>query len=1451
VVQITSIYLSIVRGIVTFPTAKQFAVLLIVLTFTFFSFFPDIAFSQTKPDSSATLHSPEDNLVVFTPEEQAWLEAHPNIRLGYIDSAEPEVIVSQDGSHTGMLVDFLAELNRRLGMQIGLDIDTIPGILEQAKTNKVDGILEMHPEYADKLGLLKTETYLTAYPAVFGRRSDINIGLADIAGKKVAISDKIYFSEKIAQQYCSEATIVKVSDSLEGLRLISSGDVDFFIGVSFDSYLLVKYHLFDLAVKHVFFDLPSRFGMAIRADWPELVSVLNKGITSFTENEMDAFMTKWFHFPQQEKTVEFTPEERTWLENNSEVTLGYADSQEPQLIVNSDGSYSGIVVDLLDELNRRLGTSFKLAAFPIKELFPKAQSKGIDGILNLNPSYAERLEMLKTIEYFEIFPALFARKDLVFNGPEDIPGKTVAIIDKLYFSEKILKEYEGQVTIKRVKSALEGLESLQNGEADIFIGVSHNSYFVSKYQLYDVAVKYIYTDWKERTVIAVRPDWPVLVSILNKGLRSFSDMELKQIVAKWVHLPQQEKTVEFTPEEQTLLKAHQPIRLGFVGKYPPYLMTDEKNLQSGIFDDLRDELSLKLGVDIEIAEFNSFTDLLQASEKKEIDAVYAIMPSRAKKRGLLPTEVFLSSYAAIFTRHGKRVVHLEDVIGKTVAMVKDMNFLLRILKPYLEQVTIVAADTPADGLRLLSEGKVDMFIGTTTNSFMVNKFRINGISQAYIHTDEGTPFAMGVRPDRPELVTVLNKGLAHIGQRGIETIVARWLKIQEPEERVQLNGTERAWLEQNQTVRVRMTDWPPYMIINENKPPQGITVEYLRLIEEKTGINFEYEVTKQPFAEFLESMKQHQGPDMAPLIIQTPDREQYLSFSAPYISSPYVIFGREQDELLLDITGLAGKTVAVPRGFVMQELLERDFPAIKLLLFDDDEQALLAVSTGKADGYIGNLTAASHIIQKRGLSNLRVAASTPYGDQFLSMGNRSDWPELTSIINKALASISEEEKTAIHSKYVALRYKQGIDKAVVLRWIIIFVVVATTVLVLFIVWNWLLHRKVGIRTADLEAEIVARKQVVAELIDSEEKFRGLVEQSPLSIQIFNHDGHTLQVNKAWQELWGFSDEDLPEVLKEYNVLEDEEAMRLGLIPLIKKAFKGEVVTLPVIEYDASITMVDLGIGHVEANKRWVQSQFYPVRNSKGDIVNVVDIEEDISVRKQAEEEILNYQQRLKSLASQLTIVEEKERSHIAADLHDNIGQTLAYSRIQIARAKKYASEEKLANILEEISQSLLKTIQDTKDLVFELSSPVLNELGLHSAILHWLEENVSGKHGIEFELVGANVIFPLSVDLRAILFRNVRELLTNVIRHAKASKVIVSLVENEIELKCIVTDNGIGLDIQELKEKEGAIKKYGLFSIKERMEDMGGSMEIISEPGKGCKAILSTPLDSRQEQGTV
>jgi signal transduction histidine kinase/CheY-like chemotaxis protein len=121
------------------------------------------------------------------------------------------------------------------------------------------------------------------------------------------------------------------------------------------------------------------------------------------------------------------------------------------------------------------------------------------------------------------------------------------------------------------------------------------------------------------------------------------------------------------------------------------------------------------------------------------------------------------------------------------------------------------------------------------------------------------------------------------------------------------------------------------------------------------------------------------------------------------------------------------------------------------------------VATGQADAYIGNLTVASHIIHGRGFSQLRVAAASPFGDQALSMGNRNDWPELTSIIDKALASITEEEKTAIRNKYLAIKFEQGIDKAEVLKWVLIVGGSTLGILLIFVFWNRQMSREISKR----------------------------------------------------------------------------------------------------------------------------------------------------------------------------------------------------------------------------------------------------------------------------------------------------------------------------------------------------------------------------------------------------
>ena len=240
---------------------------------------------------------------------------------------------------------------------------------------------------------------------------------------------------------------------------------------------------------------------------------------------------------------------------------------------------------------------------------------------------------------------------------------------------------------------------------------------------------------------------------------------------------------------------------------------------------------------------------------------------------------------------------------------------------------------------------------------------------------------------------------------------------------------------------------------------------------------------------------------------------------------------------------------------------------------------------------------------------------------------------------------------------------------------------------------------------------------------------------------------------------------------------------------------------------------------------------------------------NISEQKQAEQTLQAYQQRLKAMASQLTITEEKERRRIAADLHDNVGQSLALARMQLASARQSASEPKLADKLDDISGILLETLEDTQQLMFELSPPSMNEIGLSAAISEWLEEQIGNRHGLKTEFID-NIIDNrreiLDPNVRAILFRNVRELLVNVVKHARANKVSVRLEDKNSSIKIIVEDDGIGFDPRAAIHAGSKMGGFGLFSIEERMADLGGNLKIVSEPGKGCTAILTVPLDEEE-----
>jgi PAS domain S-box-containing protein len=250
---------------------------------------------------------------------------------------------------------------------------------------------------------------------------------------------------------------------------------------------------------------------------------------------------------------------------------------------------------------------------------------------------------------------------------------------------------------------------------------------------------------------------------------------------------------------------------------------------------------------------------------------------------------------------------------------------------------------------------------------------------------------------------------------------------------------------------------------------------------------------------------------------------------------------------------------------------------------------------------------------------------------------------------------------------------------------------------------------------------------------------------------------------------------------------------------------------------------------------WRGSQIF---NSKGELEFFFGVGIDITERKKAEEKLLDYQAKLKSLASQLSLIEERERRRIAMKLHDQIGQSLVFSKLKLDELQHSANSSELTKALNEICNNIDQVIQDTRTLTFDLSSPILNEIGFETAVASWLDEQIQEKHSIKTEFEDDGQPKPLDDDIRAILFRNVRELLINVIKHANAQNVKVSVRKVDDLINISVEDNGEGFDPTEVASKA----TFGLFSIRERLEQLDGSFEIKSESGHGSKFTMTAPL---------
>jgi PAS domain S-box-containing protein len=345
---------------------------------------------------------------------------------------------------------------------------------------------------------------------------------------------------------------------------------------------------------------------------------------------------------------------------------------------------------------------------------------------------------------------------------------------------------------------------------------------------------------------------------------------------------------------------------------------------------------------------------------------------------------------------------------------------------------------------------------------------------------------------------------------------------------------------------------------------------------------------------------------------------------------------------------------------------------------------------------------------------------------------------------------------------------------------------------------------------------------------SERQFHELVEAANSAIIYYDADGLVLFANSYANELFGYE-----EGLAGKNVgilLPDTDQEGRSLAGLVT------AVTADPGKYshyeNENITK--------DGRRLWMTWYNREITDEDGNF-GVMAIGTDRTVQHEAEQELQRNQVALRSLASELSLAEERERRRIATEIHDNLSQTLAIASMRAAMLEQMCATEEAAPQIAELRSLLSSAVADTRSVTFELSPPILYQVGLEAAI-RWLGEQAQERHGIQFQMIDDQKPRTLTDDVRTVLFQSIREIFANMIKHAQAHHVTVRLETLKDRLVTRVEDDGVGFDPAKANWKSGQKAGFGLFNIRERLDYLGGSLEIDSAPGRGTRTTLVAPL---------
>lgn len=647
-------------------------------------------------------------------------------------------------------------------------------------------------------------------------------------------------------------------------------------------------------------------------------------------------------------------------------------------------------------------------------------------------------------------------------------------------------------------------------------------------------------------------------------------------------------------------------------------------------------------------------------------------------------------------------------------------------------------------------------------------------------------------------------------------------------------------------------DWRPFEYLDNKKRYSGISAELIQLIAERTGIRFKL----IPTSGWDESLRfSSEGKCMVlPFLNQTTARNKWLLFTNSYFEEPNVLISREDFNEIPDLAPKYGYTVALPKGTSVEEKLRTAYPHLTILLYDNEEESIMAVNDRRVNFTLRSMTMAAYVIKSQGLFNLKIAGELPEFKNEFKMAVYKDYPMLLEILNKGIATLTEQDIQTAINKHVTITVIDKTNYAPALQIGFLLLILIT----IGFIWNYQL-RKLNQRlkksreelitiSEQLHTDIAERKLVEEKLNVRDKQLSNLISNLPGFIyRCLNDEAYTmLYISNGCYKITGY----IPQEFIQNQTLRFNDIILAEELPDIRAKWLMATEEKSHFEHAYKIR-------HADGSIRWLWERGYVTYDEtlKNNVLE--GFITDITNQKIAEAEVHNNEVMLREINAQ----KDKFFSIIAHDLRSPFTAIVGFSELLARRVEKQDYEG-----IDEYVQLILKSSKKTLDLLMNLLEWARSQTGKivfnpeYLELRQILDETLFVMDNIaKRKAIGINLHLPANVPVfadRQMLSTIVRNLISNAIKFTpEGGSITVKALRTDHNTFLSIVDTGIGISpdrIDQLfridsntttpgtSEEEGT--GLGLILCKEFIDKHGGTIQVESQPGIGSKFTISLPL---------